>query len=137
MNAPMENLRNIGIIAHIDAGKTTLSERILFYTSKIHHMGEVHDGTATMDFMPEEQERGITIAAAASTVSWKDWTLNLIDPPGHVDFNYEVSRALAACEGAILVVGWPERAGSLVPANARHVIFTHLEGEESRRIVFC
>ena len=97
-------VRNIGVIAHIDAGKTTLSERMLFYTRKIHRMGEVHDGTATMDYLPEEQERGITITSACTTCEWNGTTVNIIDTPGHVDFNYEVSRSLAACEGALLVV---------------------------------
>ena len=89
---PLQNVRNIGIMAHIDAGKTTTSERILFFTGKTRKMGETHEGTAIMDSMQQEQERGITITSAATTAFWKGYRLNIIDTPGHVDFTIEVSR---------------------------------------------
>ncbi len=103
MSIKIENIRNIGVIAHIDAGKTTLTERMLFYTQKIHRMGEVHNGTATMDYMPEEQERGITITAACTSCEWKGYSYNIIDTPGHVDFTIEVERSLRVLDGAIAV----------------------------------
>lgn len=101
INDYIQSTRNIGIIAHIDAGKTTVSERILYYTHKIHRMGEVHDGNTTMDFMPEEQERGITITAASTHCEWKNCNINLIDTPGHVDFTIEVERSLQVLDGAV------------------------------------
>ena len=95
--------RNFGVMAHIDAGKTTTTERILFYSGKSHKLGEVHDGDATMDWMEQEQERGITITAASTTLLWKDHRLNIIDTPGHVDFTIEVERSLRVLDGAITV----------------------------------
>jgi elongation factor G len=98
----LQRVRNIGIIAHIDAGKTTTTERILYYTGRIHRMGEVHDGAATMDHMVQEQERGITITSAATTTFWMDHQVNIIDTPGHIDFTAEVQRSLRVLDGG----GW-------------------------------
>lgn len=99
----LENVRNIGIMAHIDAGKTTTTERILFYSGRLHRIGEVHEGAATMDFMEQERERGITITSAATTVYWKDSKINIIDTPGHVDFTVEVERSLRVLDGSVAV----------------------------------
>ena len=100
----LEKTRNIGIMAHIDAGKTTTTERILFYTGVNHKIGEVHDGAATMDWMVQEQERGITITSAATTCHWKNHRINIIDTPGHVDFTVEVERSLRVLDGAVAVL---------------------------------
>ncbi|RMF74282.1 MAG: GTP-binding protein, partial [Alphaproteobacteria bacterium] len=100
---PIERYRNIGIMAHIDAGKTTTTERILYYTGRSHKIGEVHEGAATMDWMEQERERGITITSAATTCFWRDHRINIIDTPGHVDFTIEVERSLRVLDGAIAV----------------------------------
>src|SRR5918995_1102264 len=100
---PIERYRNIGIMAHIDAGKTTTTERILYYTGKSYKIGEVHEGTATMDWMEQEQERGITITSAATTTFWNDHRINIIDTPGHVDFTIDVERSLRVLDGAVAV----------------------------------
>ena len=100
---PLEKIRNIGIAAHIDAGKTTTTERILFYTGKTHKIGEVHDGAAVTDFMEQERERGITIQSAAVTAEWKGHQINIIDTPGHVDFTIEVERSLRVLDGVVAV----------------------------------
>ena len=103
----LAQVRNIGIMAHIDAGKTTTTERILFYTGINYKIGEVHEGAATMDWMPQEQERGITITSAATTTEWNGTRINIIDTPGHVDFTVEVERSLRVLDGAVAVMVIP------------------------------
>src|ERR1700694_881372 len=126
MATNLQMIRNIGIMAHIDAGKTTTTERILYYTGKTHKIGEVHEGTTVMDWMPQEQERGITITSAATTCFWQDYRINIIDTPGHVDFTIEVERSLRVLDGAVAVfcaVGGVEPQSETVwrQANKYHV----------------
>ncbi len=108
----LKSIRNIGIMAHIDAGKTTTTERILFYTGRTHRMGEVNEGTTEMDWMEQERERGITITSAATTCSWRDHWINIIDTPGHVDFTAEVERSLRVLDGGIIVFSGVEMVES-------------------------
>ena len=110
----LEDYRNFGIMAHIDAGKTTCTERILYYTGKNHKIAEVHDGAATMDWMEQEQERGITITSAATTCFWKGKRLNIIDTPGHVDFTIEVERSLRVLDGAVTLLDAANNRGTAV-----------------------
>jgi elongation factor G len=117
---PLENIRNIGIIAHIDAGKTTVTERILYFTGVTYKIGEVHEGTAVMDFMEQERERGITISSAATTCYWKNHRVNIIDTPGHVDYTAEVERSLRVLDGGVVVFEpWPVWKRSRKPSGAK------------------
>lgn len=125
---PLNKIRNIGIAAHIDAGKTTTSERILFYTGVSHKIGEVHDGAATMDWMEQERERGITITSAATTCFWKDYQINLIDTPGHVDFTIEVERSMRVLDGAVAVfVLWVACNLKVKPFGVKQINMVFLE----------
>ena len=125
--ADLKFQRNFGIAAHIDAGKTTTTERILYYTGKTHKIGEVHEGATQMDWMAQERERGITITSAATTCFWKDFRINIIDTPGHVDLNYEVSRSLSACEGAILIIDATQGVQAQTLANVYLALDNNLE----------
>lgn len=127
----LENTRNVGIMAHIDAGKTTTTERILFYTNKTHKLGETHDGAATMDWMEEEQERGITITSAATTTQWKGTKINIIDTPGHVDFTVEVERSLRVLDGAVTVLC---AKGGVEPQS--ETVWRQAEGYGVPRMIF-
>src|ERR1700739_2939833 len=128
---PIEDYRNFGIMAHIDAGKTTTTERVLYYTGKSHKMGEVHEGAATMDWMEQEQERGITITSAATTAFWNGKRLNIIDTPGHVDFTIEVERSLRVLAGAVAVL-----AGNPGVAPQTETVWRQADRYSVPRIVF-
>src|SRR6266404_7368330 len=132
---PLDKVRNIGIMAHIDAGKTTTTERILYYTGRTYKLGEVHDGTATMDWMEQEQERGITITSAATTTFWprrgQQYRINIIDTPGHVDFTVEVERSLRVLDGAITVL---DAVGGVEPQT--ETVWRQADKYNVPRIVF-
>ena len=125
------SVRNIGIIAHIDAGKTTVTERILYYTGRSHKLGEVHDGEAVMDWMPDEQERGITITSAVTTCRWQDHEIQIIDTPGHVDFTIEVERSLRVLDSAVGVFC---AVGGVEPQT--ETVWMHADRRELPRILF-
>ena len=129
---PLEKTRNIGITAHIDAGKTTATERILYYTGRIHKIGETHDGASQMDWMVQEQERGITITSAATTARWKDTRINIIDTPGHVDFTAEVERSLRVLDGSITIL---DAAAGVEPQT--ETVWRQASEYEVPRIVFA
>src|SRR5947199_4129549 len=133
---PLERIRNIGIMAHIDAGKTTTTERILYYTGRTYKLGEVHDGTATMDWMEQEQERGITITSAATTAFWprrgEQFRINIIDTPGHVDFTVEVERSLRVLDGAITVL---DAVGGVEPQT--ETVWRQADRYHVPRIIFA
>ena len=128
----LEKTRNIGIMAHIDAGKTTCTERILYHTGKIHKMGETHDGASQMDWMEQEQERGITITSAATTAYWKGYRFNIIDTPGHVDFTIEVARSLRVLDGAIALLD--SQAG---PETQTEQVWRQANDYMVPRMIFC
>ena len=128
----LENTRNIGIMAHIDAGKTTTTERILYYTGKTHKLGETHDGASQMDWMAQEQERGITITSAATTAFWKGHRINIIDTPGHVDFTVEVERSLRVLDGAVTVL---DAKAGVEPQT--ETVWRQASNYKVPRIVFC
>ena len=128
----LEKTRNFGIMAHIDAGKTTMTERILFHTHKIHKIGETHDGASQMDWMEQEQERGITITSAATTAYWKGYRLNIIDTPGHVDFTVEVSRSLRVLDGAVALL---DSNAGVEPQT--ETVWRQADEFKVPRIIFC
>ena len=128
----LENTRNIGIMAHVDAGKTTTTERILYYTGKIHKLGETHEGASQMDWMEQEQERGITITSAATTAQWKGNRVNIIDTPGHVDFTIEVQRSLRVLDGAVTVL---DSQSGVEPQT--ETVWRQATDYKVPRIVFC